>query len=136
MLVSLAMATAPLLLSDLVKLPSSRPLIATFFQEDCRACRKQQKELLCFADSGWSVVIVGVGDNHVKLRQEALRDTKGRLTPQFISWEAARRLSIQGTPTSFVWEAGGQPRKLAGLLSCPRSADAAVGMQNVKLKPE
>ncbi len=131
-LLNLTAAAAPLLLSDVLKLPSSRPLIVTFFQEDCSACQKQQKELLCFADLGWSVVIVGVGENRLKLRQEALRDTDGRFTPEFVSWEAARRLAIKGTPTSFVWEAGAQARKLAVLLNCPGSDASLVQRRSVK----
>lgn len=93
-------------------------LLTTYFQQDCRPCRRQLKEFDCFARQGWSLAAVGIGDNPLALRHEFRRQTLAASSLTFISWQEARKKGITATPISVIEIKGEKPRLVVGFVPC------------------
>ncbi len=107
-----------LLLSLLSATPGDGQEWTVYFQEHCLPCRKQLRELDCFVAQGWDIRVVGVGSSRLHLRQELERQTKSSLAFEFKTWEQARELGIQGTPSHAKTGPDGKIERFSGLLTC------------------
>lgn len=92
-----------------------------YFQENCLPCRKQLRELDCFAAQGLSIKVVGIGRSRVRLRHELDRQTQGNFAFEMKSWEEAQQLGIFATPSHDRISATGQREKLMGVIPCKKS---------------
>ncbi|MDQ3231008.1 MAG: hypothetical protein M3Q07_04235 [Pseudobdellovibrionaceae bacterium] len=99
----------------------SEPRWTVYFQEDCLPCRKQLRELDCFVRQGWNIQVIGVGQSRLRLHHELKRLTQSDLAFEFKTWEEARELGVQGTPSHQRWSRDGKLERLNGLLTCEKS---------------
>lgn len=89
-----------------------------YFQEDCLPCRKQLKELDCFAEKGIPIKLVGIGQSRVRLHHELRRQTKANYELEIQSWQDAGRLGIFATPTHERVGRQGEKERIPGIIPC------------------
>lgn len=109
-----------LLLSLLSAAPVDDQLWTVYFQEHCLPCRKQLRELDCFAAQGRNIRVVGVGENRLRLQNELERFTKRPVAFEFKTWQEARELGIQGTPSHTKTGPDGRIERFSGLVTCAK----------------
>ncbi len=111
-----------LLITTLLAAQSSQEPWTVYFQEHCLPCRKQLRELDCFAAQGWNIRVVGIGENRLRLQTELKRFTQKPGVFEFKTWQEARELGIQGTPSHEKTGPDGKIERFSGLVTCPKSS--------------
>jgi hypothetical protein len=89
-----------------------------YFQEDCLSCRKQLKELDCFAELGIPIKLVGIGESRIRLHHEVRRQTKAHYELEIQSWQDVNRLGIFATPTHERVGRQGRKERILGIIPC------------------
>gem|GEM_PF-4999351 len=111
-----------LLITTLLAAQSSQEQWTVYFQEHCLPCRKQLRELDCFAAQGWNIRVVGIGENRLRLQNELERSTQRPVAFEFKTWQEARELGIQGTPSHAKTGSDGKIERFSGLVTCAKNS--------------
>lgn len=106
-------------LSSLLKISEERPLLVSFFQEDCEVCRRQFKEYDCLEKSGFHIEIIGIGTDKARLVKLSRKLSRGtRNISGTMDWQTAKALGLQGTPSAFIMRRDAKDQKILGLFAC------------------
>lgn len=107
-----------LMIAFFFALPAYAAPWVIYFQEDCLPCRKQLKELDCFAEQGIPIKLVGIGESRIRLHHELRRQTKAHYELEIQTWQDASRLGIFATPTHERVGPRGRKERTLGIISC------------------